>query len=331
MSYEHLKLCERYVIYHLRLYGVSLREIGRRLGRHHSTISRELDRNGSPHAGAVYVHEVAQQRAHQRRRWARACRRRDHGRLYGYVVSRLRRDWSPEQVAGRLRLDFPRDGRMRVSPETIYQWVYRDGANGGALYRYLRRRHRRRRRQGRYGAGRGLIRGRVSIAERPAIVGQRARFGDWEGDTVEGARGKGGVASLVERKSRYLITIPTANKFAATMARQVRKAFRKVPRQARKTLTLDNGKEFADFKNIERHTGLTVFFADPYAAWQRGTNENTNGLLRQYLPKKSDFRSLSCVELAAVTKKLNHRPRKCLGYRSPHEVFHTALNGALDT
>lgn len=148
---------------------------------------------------------------------------------------------------------------------------------------------------------------------------------------IAAAAGKGGIASLVERKTRYLIATPIANKFAATMARQVRKAFRKVPRQARKTLTLDNGKEFADFKNIERHTGLTVFFADPYAAWQRGTNENTNGLLRQYLPKKSDFRSLSCTELAAVTKKLNHRPRKCLGYRSPHEVFHAALNGALDT
>ena len=331
MPYVHLSLCERYVIHHLTIYGLSLREIGRRLGRHHSTISRELGRNGPGHEGLVYVHESAQRRADARQRWERGCRRRGHGSLYRYVVSGLRRDWSPEQVAGRLRLEHPRDERMRVSQETIYQWVYRDSALGGKLYRCLRRGHRRRRKQGRYGAGRGLIPGRVGIVERPGIVGQRARIGDWEGDTVEGARGKGGIVSVVERKSRYLLAAPLANKAAVTMNAQMIKAFRHIPRSGRKTLTLDNGKEFAGFKVIEQRTGLAIFFADPYAAWQRGTNENTNGLLRQYFPKGSDLTSLRSNHLDRVLKKLNHRPRKCLGYRSPHEVMISELHGALQT
>jgi IS30 family transposase len=331
MSYSHVSLGERYVIYHLALYGLSRREIGRRLGRHHSTIGRELRRNGPRFAGAVYVPEAAQRRAEARLRRARHCRRREHGRLRRYVVSRLRRDWSPEQVAGRLRLDHPGDQRMRVSPETIYQWIYRDAAADGDLFLHLRRRHRRRRKQGRYGTRRGLIPGRVGIAERPGIVASRARFGDWEADTLEGARGKGGIASLVERKSRYLLAAPLADKSAPTMAARVIKVFRKMPRQARKTLTVDNGREFARFKTIEQQTGLAVFFADPYAAWQRGTNENSNGLLRQYFPKRSDLRSLPDDELAHALQKLNHRPRKCLGYQSPHEVIFNALRGALET
>lgn len=331
MSYTHVSLGERYVIYHLSLYGLSQREIGRRLNRHHSTIGREIGRNGPRFPGSVYVPEAAQSRAAARLHRARHCRRREHGRLRRYVVSRLRRDWSPEQVAGRLRLDHPSDARMRVSPETIYQWVYRDAIAGGDLFLRLRRRHRRRRKQGRYGGGRGLIPGRVGIAERPGIVASRARFGDWEADTLEGARGKGGIASVVERKSRYLLAAPLADKSAASLAKGVIHAFRRIPRPARKTMTVDNGKEFARFKTIEQRTGLTVFFADPYAAWQRGSNENSNGLLRQYFPKRSDLRSLTYDQLADALQKLNHRPRKCLGYQSPHEVIFTALRGALAT
>jgi IS30 family transposase len=331
MSYQHVNLNERYVIHHLALFGVSQREIGRRLGRDHSTISRELKRNGPKYSHAVYVHEVAQQHAEARLRWARPCRRRDDGRLYRYVTSRLERDWSPEQVVGRMKLDYPTDHQMRVSAETIYQWIYRDAAAGGELYQGLRRRHRRRRKQGQYSVGRGLIPGRVGIAERPVIVATRARVGDWEGDTLEGARGRGGIASVVDRKSRYLLAAPLADKTAATMAWQVIGALHKIPYQARQTLTVDNGKEFSRFKEIEEQTGLTVFFADPYAAWQRGTNENTNGLLRQYFPKSSDLTALSHNALAKVVQRLNHRPRKCLRYRSPHEIMFGELRGALLT
>lgn len=329
MSYRHLSLNERYVIHHLCLYGLSCREIARRLERHHSTVGREIVRNGPRHEGDVYFHEAAQRRAEARLRWPRSWRRRDHRRLHLYVVTGLRNDWSPEQIAGRLRRDHAADARMRISPETIYQWVYRDAAEGGRLFDHLRRHHHKRRKQGRYGSGRGLIPGRVSISERPVIVERRARFGDWEGDTVEGARGKGGIASLVERKCRYLLAAPLADKSAAAMTRETNGALKQVPPILRKTLTVDNGKEFAAFKAIERQTGLSVYFADPYSAWQRGCNENTNGLLRQYFPKGADLSALSRSELASAVKRLNHRPRKCLGYRSPHEVFNAAINGAL--
>ena len=160
---------------------------------------------------------------------------------------------------------------------------------------------------------------------------RRSRFGDWEGDTVEGARGKGGIASLVERKSRYLLAAPLRDKSAAAMAIGANWALKRVPPILRKTLTVDNGKEFARFKTIQKQTGLRVFFADPYSAWQRGCNENTNGLLRQYFPKGSDLSGLDRSQLASALKWLNHRPRKCLGYRSPHEVFTAAIRGALQT
>jgi transposase, IS30 family len=329
MSYSHLSLNERYVIHHLSLYGLSNREIASRLGRHHSTIDREVVRNGPSYAAGVYVHEAAQRRAEERARWPRLSRRRNHRPLHTYVIAGLRKDWSPEQIAGRLRRDHPSDRMMRISHETIYQWVYRDAAEAGTLFECLRRCHKKRRKQGRYGTGRGLIRGRVSIAERPAIVARRTRIGDWEGDTVEGARGKGGIATLVERKCRYLVAAPLSNKSASTMAAEASGALKRVPRSFRHTLTVDNGKEFAAFKAIERQTGACVYFADPYSAWQRGCNENTNGLLRQYFPKGSDLSHLSRTALASAVKRLNHRPRKCLDYRSPHEVFTAAKRGAL--
>lgn len=329
MSYLHLSLNERYVIHHLRLFGLSSREIARRLDRHHSTIDREIVRNGPRFEGCVYIHEAAQRQADARLQWPRPLRRRDHQRLYRYVVAGLNQDWSPEQIAGRLRRDHAGDQRMRVSHETIYRWVYRNAANGGTLFEHLRRHHRRRYKQGRYGTGRGLIPGRISITERPAIVERRTRFGDWEGDSVEGAKGKGGIASLVERKSRYLLAAPLPDKSAATMAIGANWALKRVPPLLRKTLTVDNGKEFAGFKTIQKQTGLRVFFADPYSAWQRGCNENTNGLLRQYFPKGSDLSTLSRSELASALKRLNHRPRKCLGYQSPHEVITAAIRGAL--
>jgi len=331
MPYNHLSLQERYVISHLKVHGLTFREIGRRLGRHHATISREVRRNGPRYDGGVYWYDMAQPRAEQRRRLARHYRRMSNTRLYGYVTNRLKSEWSPEQIAERLKLDYPEDRRMRISAETVYQWIFRDAADGGALHEHLRRRRRKRRKQGRYGTGRGLIPGRVSIAERPHIVASRERFGDWEGDTLVGAGGQSAIASHVERKSRYLIATTLADRTAAALATQTIRAFRRIPKAWRKTLTVDNGKEFARFKHIEAKTGLVVFFADAYAAWQRGTNENTNGLLRQYFPKGCDFRKVSVQDLERAVKKINHRPRKCLGYQTPHEVFRLAKSGALTT
>jgi IS30 family transposase len=254
-----------------------------------------------------------------------------HDKLVSYVADLIQQEWSPETIAGRLRQDYPDDPTMRMSPEGIYRWVYKDAAAGGSLYTHLPRLHKKRRKQRRYGSGRGLIPDRVSIDNRPAIVAERCRFGDWEGDTLEGAKGTGALATHVERKSRYLITAKLFDKQASTMANQTIKAFRTTPRHLRKTLTVDNGKEFADFKRIQSKTGLAVYFADPYAAWQRGTNENTNGLLRWYFPKGTNFTAVTEKQIALVANKLTNRPRKCLGYRTPRELYLEARSGALAT
>jgi transposase, IS30 family len=329
MSYTHLSREDRYVISHLILYGLSLREIGRRIGRHHSTIRREIKRNGPLYDGGVYWYYQTHPRAVERSKKPRYYRRKTNQRLLNYVEDKLKADWSPEEIAGRLILDYPEDTDMRISTETIYRWTYADALQGGKLFLRLRRCHKKRRQQKRYGSGRRFIAGRISISERPAIVQDRIRFGDWEGDTVEGAKGSSYVVTHVERKSRYLLAGKLPDKQSLTLVLKSSKLFVKIPKRLRKTNTFDNGKEFAKFKDLEARTGLVVYFADPYAAWQRGTNENTNGLLRQYLPKGSDFRKISDDDLTAIVAKLNNRPRKCLGYKTPHEVFRHACRGAL--
>jgi len=329
MSYVQLTSEERYVIYHLKLYRLSLREIGRRLGRSHTTISREIKRNGPIISSWVYWHQGAHEQALKRRKQPRHYRRHAHAPLVSYVEQSLRAEWSPDVITAKLKMDYPNDIRMRVSIETVYRWVYRDASQGGQLFSCLCRCHKKRRRQHRYGTGRGLIPGRVSIHLRPDLVATRQRFGDWEGDTVEGAKGSGNITTHVERKSRYLIAGKLINKTATVTAQAATAAFRRIPKALRHTLTLDNGREFARFHDIEKDTGLTVYFADPYSAWQRGTNENTNGLLRRYFPKGMDFKDVTEKSLADAVKKLNHRPRKCLGYRTPHDVFQEARRGAV--
>lgn len=328
MPYQHLSVKERYVIYHLSLYGLSYREIGRRLGRSHTTIMREIDRNSPDDID--YSPEVAQRHHLERRCRPQHCRRWNHKPLRAYVEQGLTADWSPEQIAGRLRCDFPRSRAMRIGVETIYRWIYRDAADGGTLYTHLRFRHRYRRKQRRFRAGNGPIRDRVGISARPLSVDERRYFGDWEGDSVEGAKGSGTLVTHVERKSRYLLAAPLADKKARTMTDGSIRLFTKVPEKARRSLTLDNGSEFADFKRLETHSGLTVYFADPYAPYQRGTNENTNGLLRQYFPKGQSLSRVTKKEVEKAMERLNHRPRKCLGFKTPHEVLNKATGGALE-
>lgn len=329
MPYCHLTPKERYVISHLRVARFSTREIARRLGRHHSTISREIRRNGPKYPGGVYWYHFIDPVVEKRRHQPRSYRRQGHLPLVEYVEKKLRHEWPPEVIAQHLKTEFPHDRRMRVSHETIYRWVHLDAFQGGNLYRHLRRRHKYRRRQKRYGAGRRFIPGRVGIAERPSIVAERSRFGDWEADLVLGRRGSGAIATHVERKSRFLVVSKLADRRAETFNAAALLTYQELPEGLRHTLTFDNGKEFSRFKELESGTGLKIFFADAYAAWQRGTNENTNGLLRFYFPKGTDFRRISDTKLAKVVEKLNHRPRKCLGYRTPHEVFCEARDGAL--
>ena len=319
MSYTHLTSNDRYVIYHLIVYGLGYREIARRLGKHHTTISREVKRNWK-YQGR-YWHMVAQKEAESKKCIARHTRKQSHKKLYNHVIHRIRNDWSPEEIVGRLVLEYPDDKDMRLSVECIYQWIFKDAQQGGHLYQHLRRHHKKRRKQRQYGSVRGLFPDRVGITHRPAIVEDRSRIGDWEGDTVEGGKGGQHIATHVDRKSRYLIAEKLDDKKATTMSVATIKAFYKIPLRCRKTLTIDNGKEFAKFKEIEKKTGLDIYFSDPYSPWQRGTNENTNGLLRQYFPKGRNLTLIDDQRLATAVKKLNNRPRKCLNYQTPHEVF----------
>jgi IS30 family transposase len=329
MPYMHLTPQERYVISHLKVANYSLREIARRLGRHHTTISREIKRNGPTYPGGVYWYYVIDPMVEKKRHKARSYRRQNHAPLVKYVEDKLRSDWPPEVIADRVRADHPHDERMRVSHETIYRWVSQDAGQGGTLYHHLRRRRKYRRRQKRYGAGRRFIPGRVGIEERSEEVAQRCRFGDWEGDLVLGRKGIGAIATHVERKSRYLIATLLADRKADTFNAAAIPVYQDLPKHLCRTLTLDNGKEFSQFKDLETKTGLSVYFADPYAAWQRGTNENTNGLLRFYFPKGTNFKRISATALQKAVDRLNNRPRKCLGYRTPQEVFAEAQSGAL--
>jgi len=326
MSYQHLTPQERFFIEIFSLSGFGTREIARRLGRDHGTISRELRRN---RRSDRYCSLTAEQYAVVRRSRPRHHRRQMYAPLVDYVEDKLCSNWSPEQISHRIRIDHPRDARMQISTETVYRWVYTEAAQGGRLHTHLRRRHRRRRQQKRYGSGRRFLAGRVSIAERPEIVAHRCRFGDWEADLMVGGIGKGAIVTCLERKSRYLAAGKVENKTALRFNEAFDQAVAHVPSELRCTLTLDNGSEMARFKELEQSTGFQVYFADPYAAWQRGGNENCNGLLRQYFPKGSNFRRVSEIAVMRAVEQLNHRPRKCLGYRTPHEVFMAALSGAL--
>jgi transposase, IS30 family len=328
MAYKQLTADERFCIYQWRVAGWSYREIGRRLGRSHTTIAREVARN-QPIPGAVYWHEHAQQLSNVRRHKSRHARRLSNPKLCRYVYDALMAHWSPQTIAGRLRRDHRNDASMRVSPETIYRWIYRDARQGGHLHSGLRFVRRQRRRQHRYGAGRRHIPGRVGIEQRPAAVDTRQRFGDWEGDSVIGKAGASAICTQVERKSRYLMAAKLTDRTAQSWNDAAATTLGPLPAALRRTLTVDNGSEFARFAELQTTMGLHVYFADPYSAWQRGANENTNGLLRRYLPKGTDFDEVSEQELANVVHWLNHRPRRCLNYRTPHEVFHQAIRGAV--
>ena len=330
MSYTHLTEQERYVIAHMRLAKFSLQKIADRIGRSPSTICRELKRNGPPEgANWPYWYEAAQSRADERRYVVRHYCKQNNQQLIEYVEEKIRLDWSPEQISAKLVLDYPDDQAMRVSIETIYRWIYLDTRAGGQLYKHLRRSHKYRRRQKRYGAGRRFIAGRVGIEARPKEVEGRLRFGDWEGDTVVGKRGRSHIVTHLERKSRYLMAARLEDRKAETFAAKSIELFETIAPDLRKTLTLDNGSECARFDKIEKESGLNVYFAAPYAAWQRGANENTNGLLRQYFPKGTDFKKVKDEQLKKAVSRLNHRPRKCLGYQTPHEAFMRAQSVAL--
>ena len=323
MPYTHLSPFERGNIELLLRSGWSIRRIAREMGRSPSSLSRELARNRRPRAG---YRAITAQQAYRERR-TRSVKPRTlpaNPRLRRYVETKLREKWSPDQISRSLHRHFPRDRTMRISHETIYTFVYADKRAGGTLYEHLRQAHRTRRRRGNARGMRGLLPGRVCIDLRPKVVQSRRRTGDWEADLVLGRQSGPAILTLVERKHGYLLARKVNDRRAYTVARAIIDAFRAIPRALVKTITFDNGKEFAHFKTLEAQLDAQAYFAHPYAAWERGSNENTNGLLRQYVPKKTDLHLLEPADLNAITHELNNRPRNRLNYRTPAETFQKA-------
>lgn len=329
MSYHHFSAKERHTLMYLLHWGLSYRDIGRRLNRHHTTISREVQRNGRPHS--VYYHDAyADKQALSRKSQPRHARKRHYQPLHQFVIDKLQCHWSPDAISGYLQRTRTKNSPYQVSAECIYQWIYRDAQTGGELYQCLSSVHQKRKRQRREGR-RCHIPGRVGIEQRPMVVDRRNRIGDWEGDTVEGCKGSGGLATHVERKSRFLIAEKLLDKCAGTFAKATQKGFNKIPEKLCKTLTLDNGTENVQHPIISQHKQMPIYFTHPYSPWERGTNEQTNGLLRRYFPKGTDFRKVTQQQLKKAVILINQRPRKSLNYRTPEEVFLKAVNGALRT
>jgi IS30 family transposase len=319
MPYHHLTPFERGEIQAYVNEGLSLKQIAERVRRHPSTVGREVARNSSAKG---YFTKAAQRRYAQRREDCRPARKLEDPALRDYVKRCIRdAEWTPEQVANRLALAFPDAPHMRVSHETIYQAIYtRPGL--GFLVAFLPQARPKRRKRGQGKTRRGpAIPNRVGIEQRPEQVETRHEPGHWEGDTIVGKDQDGFILTLVERHSRLLHAVKLATKHAAGVAHAVIAQLIERPVSWVKTLTFDNGTEFADHALMAKELPVEVYFAAPYASYQRGTNENTNGLIRRYLPKGTRFKHLSQQRLAAIVDQLNNRPRKCLGYKTPNEVF----------
>ncbi len=318
MSYTHLTPFERGQIQALRTEGKSLTWIADRLGRNKTTVSRELRRNSTMN---VYDAQRAQEQYQVRRQACRPSKRLEHVPLWKYLIDKLGDGWSPEQVAGRLPLEHPDDPKMRICHEAIYQAIYGD-KRLHFLIKYLAQARPKRRPRGQGKTSRGpSIPNRVGIEERPEVIEQRIRFGDWEGDLIVGAKQQGYIVTLVDRTSRMLLSRKVQTKQADEVARAVIDALLDMPTSWAQTITFDNGTEFAHHADMADELALSVYFAAPYSSYQRGTNENTNGLIRRYLPKGTSFGDLSQHRLDQIVEDLNNRPRKILRYRTPSEVF----------
>jgi len=315
-QYTQLTDDDRIEIYAMKQANHSQADIARKLRVHPSTISRELARNTGQRG---YRPKQAHQQAIQRRHDAAKAVKMTPDTI-AYVEQRIRLQHSPEQIAGRMKRD-PNYTGPCVSHERIYQHLWHDQANGGDLFRNLRIANGSKRRK-RYGKHdfRGKIPNRVSIHDRPAIVETKKRLGDWEADTLIGCRHQGAVVSAVERKSHYTVLAQVHRKTAADVGDQLVQKLRP-HRNKLHTITVDNGHEFAGHETVAKKLGTRIFFADPYRACQRGLNEQVNGLIRQYLPKNTDLRDVTHEQLDFIMNRLNHRPRKTLGFKTPFEVF----------
>ena len=312
MNYKQLTENERYQIYVMKKAGHSQKDISEILERSPSTISRELRRNQGLRG---YRPAQAQRFSDYRRQEARKAYKLTP-EVMNWIRRLIRQELSPQQVVDYLK----RHKQLSLHHETVYQLIYDDKATGGTLYQHLRIVSRPyRKRYGHYDR-RGKIKNRVGIEARPAIVEKRSRIGDWEGDTIIGKGRKSALLTLVERKTLYTMMIQLTGKRADLLARAAVAGMKQLKSKV-KTITFDNGLEFAEHVDIGKGLDADIYFAHPYASWERGTNENTNGLIRQYFPKGTDFNRVSDKQIKRVMERLNNRPRETRGCRSPNELF----------
>ncbi len=317
---RHLTLAERDLLAQLLHQGHLQKEIAAALNRSRGTICRELKRNRT---GGAYLAGQAHEQARQRRRERKLTRKMDRAETQEYVAHGLASYWSPDEISGRVQYESPDEPQRHIGRQTIYNWIEQQEPRERAEWKEsLRRRGKRPRRKPPNAEDSAK---HAAIAQRPAVINQRRRIGDFEGDTVQGPAGTGGLVTLVDRRSRYTILTKVKNKEARRVRRRIEKRLRPLTTKQRRSITFDNGTEFADCQRLENNLGVRLYFAEPGRPYQRGTNENTNGLVRQFYPKGTDFRDVSHADVARTEDLLNDRPRACLGYRTPREVFFEKL------
>ena len=308
---------------------VSIRQIAKRLKRCHSSILREIKRNvwkDKKTKEEYYVSIHAQSVTEQRKSLAGRRESLKNPETCSYVLKKLREGWSPEQIAGRLKKS---QGKSIICHETIYRFIYAKENEDKRLWEYLPWKRKKRKKKSGRGVHRGRIPDRVSIHNRPRKVNQRAEFGHWEGDSIEGRKiDKDGIHTEVERISRITMAIKVKNLTSEETSRIQKKMFSRLPREARKSTTLDNGRENYLHIRLRGKLGMKTYHCDPYSSWQRGSNEYHNGLIRRYLPKKTDFSTITQEELDDIVNEINNRPRKVLNYNTPKEVFEIYLKSS---
>jgi IS30 family transposase len=331
MKYKHLSIWEREKIQELLWKKQSIRSIAKELDRPPSSISREIRRN-LPEERYQYTPRLAHERALFKRKCRGRIERLKTKEIREYVISHLKLRWSPEQIAGRIKIDL----KQTISYEAIYQFIYHQVHRNGYGYLkphhedlrvYLRRRRKRRQKKEFRRSQRIFKSKGNSIEERPSFINLRKRVGHWEGDSIESKDHKPGVNTLVERKVGLVFITKLKDKTSQSTVYAMEKRFEIVPEKFKQTVTLDNGPENSDWQSIERRTGLDCYYAHPYCSGERGTNENTNGLIRDYFPKKTDFDLVTNEEIQWVEYLLNTRPRKRLGWITPLEAWSVALQG----
>jgi len=316
MRIKQLTLKERYHIWTSLKQGRSQKEIAKSIGVHPSTICREIQRNQDKTTHEyhyAFADSIASKRQQEKVKYTVIT-----SKIKTYIENKLKKDWSPEQIAGRMKLDIG----INICHETIYRYIYYNKSRGGRLYKHLRHKNKKYHNRSNVYQRRGIIIDRVSIDKRPKIVEKKNRIGDFEIDTVIGRYHVGALVTIVDRKSKFTLI----KKVSSKKAEEVTKALVTMLTPLKpitKTITSDNGKEFAYHKYISKALDTKFYFAHPYSSWERGLNEHTNGLIRQYLPKKTDFTQISKEEITTIQDKLNHRPRKILNYKTPYEVFFT--------